>query len=66
MEKLAQAGKGGGGTRPPPFTIYTRTIMLQLRGQICFVSTLTLYVLCGSDSKTGFEKQIRNSAKIFL
>jgi hypothetical protein len=56
MEKLAQAGKGG-GSRPPPFKLLLRTklqCMLQLSGtgQIhshCFISTNILYVLCVSD-----------------
>ena len=57
MEKLAQAGEGGGGgvhAHPPSLYLPSRTMLwcigtLQLRGQIGYnppISTLPLYVLC--------------------
>ncbi len=45
MEKLAQAGEGGGGARPPPFTISTITYKVVVYATAERAETLPLFLL---------------------
>jgi hypothetical protein len=43
--KLAQAGKGGGGARPPPFITFTITSKVAVYAPADWADTLTLFHL---------------------
>jgi hypothetical protein len=45
MEKLAQAGEGGGGERPPPFTTFTITDKVAVYASAEWADTLALFHL---------------------
>ncbi len=56
IEKLAQAGEGGGGARPPPLALFTITKKVALYAPER-TYTVTLfhfypYVLCGLESRS--------------
>ncbi len=43
--KLAQAGEGGGGARPPPFITFTIASKVELYAPAEWADTLTLFHL---------------------
>jgi hypothetical protein len=67
MEKLAKAGEGGGGARPPPFTLSTITYKVVVYDSVERADTLPLFLLdpCVYSIELTISEKLANRIQLF-